>query len=203
MTKVLVANEDIVAGKPITAEMVTEKEIPKKYMLDSLIQSKDDLKGKISMVPIANGAVITSSVLRNNTIVTGQNRQVMLRAPLAVFDEQIDALDKVDIVVSYDAQPGPGEPTQQDKRTTKVLFKDVTVNQVFKKGDAITAIGVVLSLEDSKNAIWALNYGKEVRVLKSGSAKAQSDANKTQGTNTRGASQPQKQPTKAQTSTQQ
>ncbi len=187
MTTVLVAKEDIGAGKPIADNMVTEKEIPKKYMLDSLIQSRSDLKGKISMVPIPRGSAITSPMLRKNTIVTGENRQVMLRAPLAIFDDQIDTLDKVDLVASFDAQPGPGEPSKQDKRTTKVLFRDVTVSRVDKKGDEIVAIGVVLSLADAKEAIWALNYGKEIRVLKSGSAKAPLDTanaedNKTEGT---------------------
>jgi hypothetical protein len=114
-------------------------------------------------------------MLRKNTIVTGRNRQVMLRAPMAVFDDQIDVLDKVDLVVSYDEQPGPGEPAKGDHRTTKILLKDVTVNSVQKKGEDIVAIGVVLLLEDTEKVIWALNYGKEVRVLKSSSAKARQE----------------------------
>lgn len=173
MATVQVAKEDIPAGKEITDDMVTSEEIPKKYLLDTLVRTKEELKGKISMVPISRGAVITTSMLRKNTIVTGRNRQVMLRAPMAVFDDQIDVLDKVDLVVSYDEQPGPGEPAKGDHRTTKILLKDVTVNSVQKKGEDIVAIGVVLLLEDTEKVIWALNYGKEVRVLKSGASKVQ------------------------------
>jgi hypothetical protein len=142
-------------------------------MLDSLISSKEEVRGKISLVPIAEGSVITASMLRDNTIVTGDLRQVMLRAPLAVFDDQIDTFDKVDLVVSYDA--GSGE-AQEDKRVTKVLLRDVTVNRVDKKGEELVAIGVVLKLDDAQQVIWSLNYGKEVRVLKSGRAKVQQEA---------------------------
>lgn len=180
LASVQVAKKDIPAGMLITPDMVEQENLPKKYMLDSLVQSPDDLKGKISLVPVVKGSVITTAMLRPNTIISGEYRQVILRAPLAVFDDMIDSLDKVDLLVSYDA--GPGEASQ-DKRITKVLLKDVTVNNVFKMKDTqdpkdISAVGVVLKLEDSKSVVWALNYGKEIRVLKSGSAKAQSEASK-------------------------
>jgi pilus assembly protein CpaB len=168
-----VAKTDIAAGMPITDDMMAEEQIPRKFMLDSLISSKEEVRGKISLVPIAEGSVITASMLRDNTIVTGDLRQVMLRAPLAVFDDQIDTFDKVDLVVSYDA--GSGE-AQEDKRVTKVLLRDVTVNRVDKKGEELVAIGVVLKLDDAQQVIWSLNYGKEVRVLKSGRAKVQQEA---------------------------
>lgn len=168
---VQVAAQDIPAGTVIKSELLTNQEIPRKYMMDSLITSSQQLENKISVVPITEGSVITTSVLRNNTFVKGDYRQVMLRAPLAVFDEQIDAYDKVDLVYSYDAQSAKDKAAAGDSRVTKVLLKDVTVNSVQKTGNEITAIGVLVSLNDSKSVVWALNYGKEVRLLKSGSSK--------------------------------
>jgi hypothetical protein len=170
LATVLVADKDIAAGAPIPEDAIGYRKIPKKYLLDSLVQSTDELKGKIPVVSIARGAVITSTLLADNTIVTGDKRQVLLRPPLAVFDDQITVFDKVDLVVSYDSQD---QGNAGDRRTTKVLLKDVTVNSV--QGDSANpkAVGVVLTLEDSKNLIWALNYGKEVRVLKSGASKVQ------------------------------
>ena len=164
-----VAKRDIAAGMPLADDMVAEEQIPRKFMLNSLIGSKEELRGKISMVPIPAGAVITSSMLRDNTIVTEDSRQVMLRAPLAVFDDQIDTFDTVDLFVSYDG--GPDIPPTEDKRKTELLLQDLTVNRVDKRGEELIAIGVVVKLEQSQKVIWALNYGKEVRVLKSGSAK--------------------------------
>lgn len=179
MVTVQIAREDIPAGKVIPESLITTEEIPRKYILPSLVQSPAELKGKISMVPIPKGQVLTTTVLRENTIVTDDFRQVMLRAPLAVFDDKIDVLDKVDLVVTYESEDAPKAEEQphtagpNDKRITKVLFKDVTVNSVVPKSETETlAIGVVLTLDQSKSAVWALNFGKEIRVLKSGTQKA-------------------------------
>ncbi|WP_411347841.1 Flp pilus assembly protein CpaB [Paenibacillus sp. WLX2291] len=168
---VQVAAEDIPAGTVIDASLLTDQEIPRKYVMDSLITTQQQLANKISVVPITKGSVITTSVLRNNTFVKGDYRQVMMRAPMAVFDEQIDAYDKVDILYSYDSQQTGDKGQGGDKRITKILLKDVTVNSVQKTGSDITAIGVLVKLSDSKSVIWALNYAKEVRLLKSGSSK--------------------------------
>ncbi len=168
---VQVAAEDIPAGTVIQPSLLTDQEVPRKYILDSLITSPQQLENKISVVPITKGSVITTSVLRNNTFVKGDYRQVMLRAPMAVFDEQIDAYDKVDILYSYDSNANDSKGNKGDKRVTDVLLKNVTVNSVQKTGNDITAIGVLVKLSDSKSVIWALNYAKEVRLLKSGSSK--------------------------------
>lgn len=168
---VQVAAEDIPAGTVIQPSLLKDQEVPRKYILDSLITSPQQLENKISVVPITKGSVITTSVLRNNTFVKGDYRQVMLRAPMAVFDEQIDAYDKVDILYSYDSNANDSKGNKGDKRVTDVLLKNVTVNSVQKTGNDITAIGVLVKLSDSKSVIWALNYAKEVRLLKSGSSK--------------------------------
>ncbi|WNQ09863.1 SAF domain-containing protein [Paenibacillus aurantius] len=192
LAQVLVAKTDIVAGRPIDPDSFTTEEVPRKYLLPSVIQTKEELKNKITVVPIPKGQVITTSVLRDNTVVSGDLRQVILRAPMAVFDDSIDVFDKVDIIVSYDDQSGSpdsiakqqgvtnaGSAQGQDRRVTKVLLKDVTVNNVQKKNETeLSAIGVVLSLENSKSAVWALNYAKEVRVLKSGTSKALKEGEK-------------------------
>ncbi|MVP01603.1 Flp pilus assembly protein CpaB [Paenibacillus lutrae] len=180
MVTVHVADGNIEAGKPIPDNLIATKEIPKKFMLPSLIQSKDELKGKISMVPIPKGEVLTTTVLRDDTILSDKYRQVILRAPIAVFDDAtISALDKVDLIVTYESEDAPKAEEQphssgpSDKRITKVLFKDITVNTVgLKNNNEIVNMGVVLTLEQSKSAIWGLNYAKEIRVLKSGSQKA-------------------------------
>lgn len=177
---VLVAKKKIPAGVPITADMVSEEQLPKKYMLNSLVRSPEELKGKISMVPVSEGSVLTTAMLRDNTIVSGEYRQVMLRPPMAVFDDTVDALDKVDLVMAYEAS-GTEAGAQGDKRMTKVLLKDITVNKVFLMKENsqdpkdIAALSVAVKLEDSKSLIWAMNYAKEIHVLKSGTAKAQSE----------------------------
>lgn len=172
LVTVQVAGSDIPAGRVIDETLLEEQELPRKYMLDSLIESPADLIGRVSMVPIVKGAVITQAMLRDNSLVSGDFRQVLLRAPLAVFDDQIDAYDQVDLLISYEQDGEGGQAAGADRRTTQVLLKGVTVSSVHKTGDEITAVGVMVKLADAKSVVWALNYGKEVRLLKTGNAKA-------------------------------
>lgn len=168
MAVIYIANKSIPAGERITMDMIGSSEIPKKYVTDSYIQNLQDLDGKVSMVPIPQDGIITKPMLRNNNLVNGEFRQVVLRAPFAVFDDRIDVLDKVDLVASYEQTGSEG---QGDTRRTQVLLRDVSVNSVSKKDDETLSIGVALPLDQADDVIWMLNYGKELRVLKSGNAK--------------------------------
>lgn len=168
MAVIYIANKSIPAGERITMDMIGSSEIPKKYVTDSYIQNLQDLDGKVSMVPIPQNGIITKPMLRNNNLVNGEFRQVVLRAPFAVFDDRIDVLDKVDLVASYEQTGSDG---QEDTRRTQVILRDVSVNSVSKKDDETLSIGVALPLDQADDVIWMLNYGKELRVLKSGNAK--------------------------------
>lgn len=167
MIPVVIAKNAISAGEEIAPDKLGTKQIPKKYVLPSLLKSVDELKYKRSVVAIKEGDLITTSMLVDTTLVTGELRQIQLRAPLAVFDDNIQFNDKVDLIYTYEVpdQRG-GTADQSDTRLTKILFEDVTVNSVTKTNDQISAIGVILPLSDSEKMVWALNFGKEVRVLK-------------------------------------
>jgi pilus assembly protein CpaB len=170
---IYVADKEIPAGERITREMIGTSEIPRKYVTDSYIQDLQDLDGKVSMVPIPQDGIITKPMLRNNNLVAGEYRQVVLRAPFAVFDDRIDVLDQVDLVASYEQTAGNNGG---EARKTKVILRDVSVNSVTKKDDEMLSVGVALPLDQADELIWMLNYGKEVRVLKSGNAKAEAGA---------------------------
>jgi len=170
LVTIQIASKEIPAGVLITSDMLGTSEIPRKYLSSSYVQTVKELDGKISMVPIPKGGVITQPMLRSNNLISGEYRQVILRTPLTVFDDRIDVLDQVDLVASYenkDEESGGGD----DSRTTKVLLRDVSVNSVSKRDDEIIAIGVALPIDMATEVIWMLNYGKELRVLKSGNAK--------------------------------
>ncbi|GLX68715.1 Flp pilus assembly protein CpaB [Paenibacillus glycanilyticus] len=174
MVSIYVASKEIPAGQLITKDMLSMTDIPRKFATDSYVQTAADLNGKVSMVPIPEKGIITKPMLRNNNLVNGEYRQVVLRAPFAVFDDQIDVLDKVDLVASYE-QKDPKAAKGTEERRTQVLLKNVSVNNVSKKDNEIVSIGVALPLSEAKDLIWMLNYGKEIRVLKSSNAKVASE----------------------------
>lgn len=166
LVEIQVAKKDIPAGSPITLDMLEPMKVPKKYVVDSYIKSINDLKGKISLVPIPEGEVLTKAMMRNVSKVPSQFRLVQLRAPMAVFDDMVDVRDKVDLVGSYEKQQ-QGQQNNDENRITDIVIRDVEVIRVYKKGEEIISIGVALTHEDAKRVVWMLNYGKELRVLKS------------------------------------
>jgi len=169
LVSIQIASKEIPAGMLITPDMLDTTDIPRKYLSSSYVLSESELSGKVSMVPIPKGGVITQPMLRSNNLISGEYRQVILRAPLAVFDDRIDVLDQVDLIASYENKDGT--KGEEDSRTTKLLLRDVSVNSVSKRDDEIISIGVALPIDMATEVIWMLNYGKELRVLKSGNAK--------------------------------
>jgi Flp pilus assembly protein CpaB len=162
LVEIQVAKQDIPAGSPIGVDMLTSIQIPKKYAVDSFVTSPGELAGKISLVPIPKDEVLTKAMLRETSNTPSGYRLVQLRAPMAIFDEQLDVLDRVDLIGTYESKEGK----EADTRRTEVMLKDVQVIRVYKKEEEIVSIGVALSLADAQKVIWLMNYGKELRVLK-------------------------------------
>ncbi|MBP1930691.1 Flp pilus assembly protein CpaB [Ammoniphilus resinae] len=170
MVSIHVAEKDIPAGSPITSEFLSTIEMPIKYASESFIKSAEQYKDKISLVPIPKGEVLTVAMLRDISNVPTDHRMVQLRAPLAVFDDQINPLDRVDLFSSYETEADNNPKQPKDRRITELTLKNVEVLQVSKQDSKIISIGVALKPEQAKRIIWILNYGKELRVVKSNSS---------------------------------
>jgi Flp pilus assembly protein CpaB len=173
LAEIQVAKQEIPAGSPIAPDMLTTIKIPKKYAVDSFITSTEELKGKISLVPIPKDEVLTKAMLRETSKTPTGYRLVQLRSPMAIFDDQVDVLDRVDLVGTYESKEN-----KNDTRITEVILKDVQVIRVYKKDDEIVSIGVSLTLDEAEKAIWFLNFGKELRVLKTNNQLLQAGGNK-------------------------
>lgn len=152
------AKTDIPAGTPIALDMLTTVSLPKKYVVPTFAQVESDIKNKISLVPITSGEVLSTAMLRSASNVPSKKRLVQLRAPMAVFDDEFEVLDKVDLIGTYEAQ---GE------RVTEVIATEIEVLRVYRTGESVLSLGVALSQEETEQIIWLLNFGKELRVLKS------------------------------------
>ncbi|UFJ40794.1 SAF domain-containing protein [Brevibacillus humidisoli] len=182
LVEIQVAGAAIPAGTLITPDMLKTMRLPRKYAVDSFVTSPDEAAGKISLVQIPQDEVLSKAMLREMSKTPSDYRLVQLRAPMAVFDDQIDVLDKVDVIGTYEKKAGkesgfddltvddlstdPVGRSAGDTRTTELVMRDISVIRVYKQEEEIVSIGVALTLEQARQVVWLQNFGKEVRVLK-------------------------------------
>lgn len=177
------AGEAIAVGTVITADMLQTIKLPRKYVVDSFLTTGEEAVGKMALVQIPPGEVLTQAMLGEMRKLPDDYRLVQLRAPIAVFDEQLDVLDRVDVIGTYDKRAGEqslaATSLEQtgigDGRTTEILLRDIPVIRVYKEGEEIVSIGVALTLEQARQVVWLQNFGKEVRVLKGASRLASAE----------------------------
>ncbi|SDW87636.1 Flp pilus assembly protein CpaB [Marininema mesophilum] len=154
---VLVAKRDISSREPLRRTDFDLKSIPVRYYKPNQVGDLKLLDGKVSVVAIAKGDELTSNVLRPATqLEDPAKRLVGLRTSERVlFDDMFQSQDRVDILVSYERENGKGY--------TKFLLSDKLVFSVAKGNKAI---GVELSLDESKRLVEAENFAHSIRVLK-------------------------------------
>ena len=130
ITKVYVAIEDIPARTPIKANQLTTNEIPNKYLKDgwNVVVDKDDIVGKVPVVTIEAKEIITTNIIRDSSIATDENTRLIAMYPTekVQFDQELEALDRVDIVVSTE---------NNGKPKTEYFMKDVLVYYAVTDGE--------------------------------------------------------------------
>ena len=169
MAKIYVASTNISSRTELQPDQIKTKEVPKKFVDDSYITNKEDLINRVSVVPLAEGNIITKNMLKKTEKARDtDNRLVKINSSDKVgFDQPLEALDRVDIIVSHDFD---GEAK------TEVFMKDVRV-----AGTAVTddkqmqGILVEVSAEDATRLIHMENYASSMRVLKANVGKETTD----------------------------
>ncbi|MBH0167582.1 flagella basal body P-ring formation protein FlgA [Fictibacillus sp. 7GRE50] len=160
MTKIYVAKENVPSRELLTPDDVTTEEIPNRYITASHITERKDLVDKVATVPLTKGDIITKNMLKQTSSVLNEdNRLVMLYASDKVrFDEEVEALDRVDIIVSQQLE---GKPK------TEIFMSDVKVSRAYRT-DKKQFYGVALevSIEDTSKLVHIQNYSDSVRVIK-------------------------------------
>lgn len=159
MTEVYIANADIPSRAVIQPEHVTTMEIPNRYVTDSYIVSALDLEHKVSVVPLSEGDIITKNVLKPVTNVTRENHRLvtMFGSEEISFDEELEALDRVDIIVSHQFD---------DEEKTETFMTDVLVARVAKEDNKFKGVQLEVSEEDAPKLIHMQNYADRIRILK-------------------------------------
>lgn len=172
MVNVFVANRDIPSRTLITPDDVATIEIPKRILKDYHITDPKELINRVSVVPLSKEDMIMDYVLKElSAVVNEKNRLITLMgSDRVIFDEALENLDRVDIIVSHNFN---GKPE------TTVFMKDVKVASIAKKDNQFNGVRLEVPLEQAPELIHMQNYADSVRILKANVGKeATADANK-------------------------
>ena len=159
MIEIYVANGNIPAREPINTTQLTKMEIPQKFLTSSHITSDSDIIGQVSVVPLKEGDIITSNMLKNHSNLLNENNRLvaLIRTDKVVFDQEVSALDRIDIIVSQEVA---GE------KKTELLMKDVAVAYAQGTGENFAGVAVEVSVNDATKLIHIQHYADHIRVLK-------------------------------------
>lgn len=159
MTNVYVAKADIASRAIITPEQVETIELPNKFVTSSHIVNPEDITNKVSVVPLSKGDMITKNLLKPISDIANQNNRLisLFGNEKISFDQELEALDRVDIIVS---QQFEGKPK------TEIFMSDVLVSMVAKNKNELKGVALEVSKEQAPKLIHMQNYADSIRVLK-------------------------------------
>ncbi|QED46411.1 Flp pilus assembly protein CpaB [Cytobacillus dafuensis] len=165
MTKIYVTATDIPSRTLLQPDHVKQIEIPNRYVNNSHVVNVEDLIDKVLVVPLVEDDLITKSMLKPVSNATDENNRLvtMLQSERIRFDEELEGLDRVDIVVSHKFD---GKPV------TEVFMKDVLVAGVSKSGKQFSGVALEVPADDAPRIIHIQNYADSIRVLKANVGKA-------------------------------
>jgi Flp pilus assembly protein CpaB len=160
MTTIFVAKSNIPARTLIQENQITTMEIPNKfYVKDSHVIDKEDFVDTVLVVPVNKGHIITENMLKPFSNLRNENNRLVSMYPSekVQFDQEIAALDRVDIIVSTD---------DNGKQKTEIFMRDVPVAYAQGEGKDFAGVALEVSMEDAPKLIHIQNYADKVRVLK-------------------------------------
>ncbi|RHW39918.1 flp pilus assembly protein CpaB [Lysinibacillus yapensis] len=159
MVEIYVSNGDIPARTLLQSNQITKMEIPQKFLTESHITSESEIIGQVSVVPLNEGDIITNNMLKNYSNLQNENNRLvaLYRTDNIQFDQEVAALDRVDIIVSTEAN---------GKKQTKLFMKDVSVAYASGTAENFAGVAVEVSSEDATKLIHMQNYAEHIRVLK-------------------------------------
>lgn len=160
MVQVYAAKTDISSRQEIMPDMITTKEIPQKYLEEYHITNVSDLENKVAVVPLSAGDVISKNILKQSSVVMEEHNRLIsvMSDERVIFDESLEALDRVDIIVSEKFG---------DKPQTTIFMEDVKVARIAKKSDKFAGVQLEVPLEKAPELIHMQNYADSVRIVKS------------------------------------
>lgn len=164
MTDVYVAGKNIPSRQIIKPDDVVTVEIPNRYVTDGHILSLEQLENQVSIIPLKEGDLITHNILKPYTELTADGMrlvELLIDNGNVHFDEELEYLDRVDIIVSHSFEDDP---------VTELFMRDVPVHKIINDDEGLRGVALEVSTEDAPELIHMQNYADYLRVLKSGAA---------------------------------
>ncbi|MFC4388016.1 Flp pilus assembly protein CpaB [Gracilibacillus marinus] len=155
MTEIYVAKGDIASRVLLQENQLTVMEIPNKFVTDSHITDIAEIRNKVSVVPLSAGDMLTKNMIKPVSNLKDQNHRLVSihRTENIQFDQVIEALDRIDIIVSSDEE-------------TTTFLTDVPVVYAQGTEENFQGVAVELSTEDAEKLIHQQNYAEYIRILK-------------------------------------
>ncbi|KAB8139002.1 flp pilus assembly protein CpaB [Gracilibacillus oryzae] len=160
MSEVFVVEQNINSRERISADQITTIEIPNRYVTDAHVLSMEQIEGQVSIIPLQEGDFVTQNILRPFTELTDEgNRLVELLEDNSkvFFDDELQHLDRVDIVVSQSFEEEP---------VTEVFMSDVLVQKVISS-DTGQGVALEVSKQQAPELIHMQHYADNIHILKS------------------------------------
>lgn len=159
MVEIYVANTSIASRSLISPDQIKAKQIPKKYADHSYITDKATLQNQVTVVPLSEGDIITRNMIKPAQTLRDQNHRLVTvyASGNIVFDQQLEALDHVDIIVSRE---------ENGKPVTEVFMKDIPVAMVAQSDDEFKGVALELPFEVVPGFIHQQHYADVMRIIK-------------------------------------
>ena len=166
MTKIYVAAADIPSRTLVKPDQVKTIDVPNKYVNNSYVTDVKDLIDKVLVVPLSNEDIITKTMIKPVSNARDENNRLVAlpESEKVFFDQQLEALDRVDLIIS---QNFTGKPV------TTTFMKDIPVAAVMKIDDKFGGIAIEVSAQDAPLIIHMQNYADTIRVLKANVGKSE------------------------------
>ncbi|UOQ49722.1 flp pilus assembly protein CpaB [Gracilibacillus caseinilyticus] len=155
MTEIYVAKGEIPSRTLLRENQLTVMEIPNKFVTESHITDVSEIENRVSVVPLSEGDVITSNMIKPVSNLKDEDHRLVSihRQENIQFDQVIEALDRVDIIVSSEEE-------------TTTFLTDVPVVYAQGTNENFSGIAVELSKEEAERLIHEQNYAEYIRILK-------------------------------------
>ncbi|MBD8071129.1 Flp pilus assembly protein CpaB [Bacillus sp. PS06] len=162
MTRIYIANADIPARTLIQESQITTMEIPNKFVNSAHVLDKEELLNQVVVVPLADEEIITKNMIKPYSNLRNENNRLVAMYPSekVQFDQVIEALDRVDIIVSIEDE----ESSLRYK--TEIFMRDVPVAFAQGTNENFSGVALEVSIEDAEKLIHMQNYADQIRVLK-------------------------------------
>ncbi|WP_210367925.1 SAF domain-containing protein [Bacillus sp. REN3] len=170
MTKVYVAADNIPSRTLIKPNQVMTLEIPNRFVNeDSHVTDEKDFYNKVLVVPLSKNDIITKQMIKPVSNIANENNRLVAipHSDRVSFDETLESLDRIDIIVSHDFG---GKPV------TEIFMEDVSVAYPLFSGKKFKGVVVEVSAENAPKIIHMENYADSMRILKANVGKG--DENK-------------------------